>query len=128
MSVATVADITVQQAAGFECVFIYCTHLANSDPPAPDPTKPVNVTGWTARMEIRASVDGPVLAEARSGAGITVGTTNGMFTVKLSAEQTAAITRGGVYDLLAQDPTPGAQPERVAEGAVTVERAVTLAI
>jgi len=129
VSVTTEADLTIRQASGFEVVFIYCAVLADSAPPAPDPTRPVNVTGWTARLQIRAAIDGELFAEASSADGsITVGTTNGQFTVKLSADQTSALTRDGVYDLLAQAPTVGAQPERVAQGSVSIERAVTTAI
>jgi hypothetical protein len=61
---------------------------------------PVDVTGFSAKLQARetaASVT--TLFSVTNGAGITVGTTDGKFTISMTATNTAALTPSvGVYD------------------------------
>lgn len=61
---------------------------------------PVNVTGYSAKMQVRKAVGGTVLIELSSANGrITVGTTDGSFTFYISPADTAALQAGEwVYD------------------------------
>ena len=62
---------------------------------------PVNVTGYSALMQIKRSVEGTLIIELSSANGrITVGTTDGKFTLNLTAAQTSALPTGSfTYDL-----------------------------
>jgi len=61
---------------------------------------PVNLTGMTARMEIKDRVGGTVLLSLVSPGDITVDNTKKLITVKITAAATALLTwRTGVYDL-----------------------------
>lgn len=65
---------------------------------------PADLTGATARMQIKSRVGGDVLLSLTSGAGITVDNASKTITLEISAADTAAITwRTGVYDLEVQD-------------------------
>lgn len=61
----------------------------------------ISVTGYTARMQIRESVDAAAyLYEALSGGDITVGGSDGKFTLSIPAATTTAWTfSSGVYDI-----------------------------
>lgn len=53
----------------------------------------IDVTGYSARLVARQNtVDDPILMDLTSGAGtIVVGTTDGLFTITMTAAQTAAL-------------------------------------
>ena len=60
---------------------------------------PVNLTGYTARMQVRASYDsGSAVVSLTSGTGITLGGTAGTVLLEMNATTTAAL-----------DGTPNAQ-------------------
>lgn len=66
------------------------------------PALPVNLTGYTARMQIRGELtDATVLLELTTeNGGITLGGTAGTIDLYISAVATAGITwESGVYDL-----------------------------
>lgn len=66
------------------------------------PPVPVDLTGATARMQIRATLEAPeVLLElTTTNGGITLGGVDGTVTLRIEATATAALTwRTGVYDL-----------------------------
>ena len=66
------------------------------------PAVPVDLTGCTARMQVRLKVDDEtVLVElTTANGGITLGGTAGTVTIYMSDEATAAINwKSGVYDL-----------------------------
>lgn len=89
---------------------------------------PVNLTGYTAKMEIRArhGAADPALLTLTHLDGITLGGALGTVRIQRSAAQTAAFTfAGGVYDLkliAAADP-PGTKT--LLKGKVVVEPRVT---
>lgn len=62
---------------------------------------PVDVTDYTARMQVREDYDlDPVLDLTSAAGDIDVGTDDGTFTVEVSAVETAALTiETGYYDL-----------------------------
>lgn len=85
---------------------------------------PVDLTGATARMQIRAQLGGAVLLELTTENGALAITGLGTITRTLSAAQTAALTwTDGVYDLEVQFPDGTVQ--RYMQGAVTVGPEVT---
>lgn len=86
---------------------------------------PVDLTGATARMQIREQVGGQVLLElSTENDGLAI-TGPGTITRTLSAMQTAALAwTEAVYDLEVQYPDGTVQ--RYLQGAVTVSREVTV--
>lgn len=86
---------------------------------------PVDLTGATARMQIRAQVGGAVLLELTTANGGLALTGPGTITRTLSAAQTAALTWGeAVYDLEVEYADGTVQ--RYLQGDVTVSREVTV--
>lgn len=91
-----------------------------------DDATPYDLTGCTARMQIRNKVNTPVLLEATTENGdITLGA-DGVIAVKLSDEKTDLLTvTKAVYDLEVE--FPGGDVARVVEGQVTISPNVTRA-
>lgn len=86
---------------------------------------PVDLTGATARMQIRAQVGGAVLLELTTANGDLAFTGPGTITRTLSAAQTAALTwTEAVYDLEVEYADGTVQ--RYLQGDVTVSREVTV--
>jgi hypothetical protein len=88
---------------------------------------PVNLSGYTARMQVRDSYDGgSAVVSITSGTGITLGGTAGTIVVALTATQTAAIdaTPSGqyVYDL---ELVSGSTVTRLVEGNFLMSPEVT---
>ncbi len=85
---------------------------------------PVDLTGATARMQIRAGVGGALLLELNTENGGLAITGPGTLTRTMSAAQTAALTwTEAVYDLEVEYADGTVQ--RYLQGAVTVSREVT---
>lgn len=86
----------------------------------------INITGYTARMQVRKSVDAAsTTLSLTSGAGdITLGGAAGTISITVSAASTASIASGNyVYDL---ELVSGAGVvTRLLQGAVTVSPEVT---
>lgn len=88
------------------------------------PGDPIDLSGCTARMQIRRSLRQPVLVYVQSGDGITIDGPNGYVLIELSDEKTDALDiKRGVYDLEVE--FPSGDVYRVLEGAITVDRNVT---
>ena len=82
----------------------------------------IDVSGYTAKMDIRSSVGGSSVATLANGSGITLGS-NGAITVALTDAQTTGIAAGRyVYDL---ELTTGSTTTRLIEGNVTFKGQVT---
>lgn len=67
-----------------------------------NPATPVDLTGCTARMQVREKVESvsPLLSLTTENGGIALGGVAGTVTINISAEATAALTwKSGVYDL-----------------------------
>ena len=86
----------------------------------------VDLTGYTARMQIRASVRNPeiLVSLTTENGGIALGGTAGTVDLLLTAAQTAAIAaRAGAYDLELVD--SGGAVTRLLYGAVEISPEVT---
>lgn len=86
----------------------------------------IDVTGYTARMHIRASRDdAATLLELTNANGrLVIGGANGTVTIKLTALETAAFTwTKGVYDL--ELVRPDGFVTRALEGRVSISKEVT---
>lgn len=90
------------------------------------PKVPVDLTGCTARMQIRATPDATeVLLELTTENGrIALGGTSGEITLLLTPEETAALTwTSGIYDL--ELVWASGRVKRLLRGGVAVRREVT---
>ncbi len=119
---AGVVDLTIDAKAGYEITFTYCNPIVGFPG---DAGPPINVTGYHARMTIRSSYgDGAALTlDDASLGGITVGTTDGVFQVAMTAEQTDQLPSRGVYDLLVTPPV--GEPIRLVQGSVVTNPGAT---
>lgn len=90
----------------------------------PDGTTPANLTGFSARMQVRPSVDSSTVSlSLTSGSGITLGGTAGTITITAAATATAALGAGVyVHDLELVD---GSTVYRLVQGSFTVRPEVT---
>lgn len=90
------------------------------------PAVPVDLTGCSARMQVREKVPSPdVLLELTTDNGrIELGTTDGAITLKLTAVETAALAwRNGFYDL--EIVHSNGKVRRLLQGQVSVKPEVT---
>jgi hypothetical protein len=110
------AKITLEQGATFDHTL---TWTAGGTP--------VDLTGYTARMQIREEFDSadPVVSLTSSpAAGLTLGGTAGTIRIVITDEQTAALTiEAGVVDLEVQ--APSGSVRKVLRGKVAVIKEVT---
>lgn len=84
----------------------------------------VDLTGYSARMQIRKKIDGDSIIELTTSNGrITLGGAAGTITLNISATDTAALLSNGVYDL--ELVASGNIVTRLLEGSVTLSREVT---
>lgn len=87
---------------------------------------PIDVTGWTSRMQLRSSYESvsPVVEFTVANSRVTVGTTDGKFTFVLSASDSAALPTGsGVYDVEVTD--SAGKVMQAFSGKYTIQREVT---
>lgn len=123
MSAPTKVPLKIYQGATFFESWAWST--------APDESSaytPVDLTGCTARMQVRAKIDAttPLLTLTTENGGISLGGTAGTIELLIDADDTAALTwTSGVYDL--EIVYPGGQVTRLAYGSVTVSPEVTRA-
>ena len=85
----------------------------------------VNITGYTARLQIRTSPDAPTpfITLTTENGGITLGGALGTISVLITAAQTAAIIEAaGVYDL---EMVSGSIVTRLLQGNVDMNREVS---
>lgn len=90
----------------------------------PDGETPYDLTGYTARMQVRRQVDeNDVLIELTTENGrIALGGVAGTVTLSISAEDTAGLVDDGVYDL---EIISGANVHRVLKGLFRLDYEVT---
>jgi hypothetical protein len=90
-----------------------------------DSGDPINLTGYTARMQVRASYDSATSVLAlTNGSGLTLGGAAGTITLAVSATQSASVAAANyVYDLELQ--SGGGEVVRLVEGTLTVTPEVT---
>lgn len=87
--------------------------------------RPVNLTGYTAFLQMRVAPEATILLELSTANGrITLGGTLGTITLSLTDEETRAITFSSAsYDLLMEDAQ--GRRKRLVEGKVTVSPHIT---
>lgn len=111
-------DFTLEQGTTFRRTFRWRQ---------PDGVTPKDLTGWTAKMQIRPKPGQPEALTLSTDApgGITINGAAGEVTVTILPAQSSAITiRRGVYDL--ELTSPGGEVFRLIEGTVTVSPEVTV--
>ncbi len=92
---------------------------------AGDPALPVDLTGWTARMQLRSAVNSPTVIHELTTAngGIALGGVAGTIDLYISEAITAALLADGVYDL--ELVAPGGDVTRLLKGMFKVSLEVT---
>ena len=87
---------------------------------------PVDLTGMTARMDIKDKVGGAVLLELASGSGIAIDNTSKTITLTISAADTALLDwRAGVYELELASGDAEPVVTTLLTGKITVTREIT---
>lgn len=110
-------DLTIYQGATFSRTLLW---------EAGQPPAPVNLTGYTARMQLRVTPDSgfTLLALTTENSRITLGGAAGTIVLSLSAADTAALAfPRAVYDL--ELVSPGGVVRRLVEGEVSLSKEVT---
>jgi hypothetical protein len=103
-------DIVIEQGAGFRLALTWKDSAGN----------PVNLTGYTAKAQVRASHKAPV---ALLGFSVTLGGKAGTVVLQADHEDTEGLLRGGVWDLKLTP--PGQEPVRLLEGRAVLKEATT---
>jgi hypothetical protein len=121
--------ITLEQGATFRLSFVYGTRGPDDVDGNPTMGTPHDLTGCTARMQIRQKFGSPVVIDledvlSASLPGIVLGGVTGEISIHISDEQTEALTiKRGKYDL--KIIFPSGDEKRVLQGDVTVSKAAT---
>jgi len=83
----------------------------------------VNLTGYTAAMQVRSSYDEDAVISLTSASGIALGGTAGTIAITITNTQSAGVAAGQyVYDL---ELNSGGETDRLVEGTFTVTPEVT---
>lgn len=118
--------LTIKQGKTWRRVFEWRAPIegVDYDPFDPATYNLVDVTGYTARFQVRAeTADDEALVDLDDTDGITVGDTDGTFTVVLTDEQTAALDfREAVYELEVE--SAGGEVTPMAKGTAYLDREV----
>lgn len=120
---AVVRPLYVEQGATFKLGFTWHQEgpVVDGVPTAGDP---FDLTGWVARMEFRKNQQTPVLASASTTDGKIILTSAGRVDIKLTDEDTDALTsKSCQYDLEME--SPEGDVYRVLQGTVTVSPNIT---
>ena len=121
---AGIYNITCQQGSTFGRTITF----KYPDPTSPptDPTYlPWNLTGYTARMQVRRTVDSStiIISLTTENGRITLGGPTGIIELNISAADTATITSSGVYDL--EIIAANGVVDRIMQGNFTLSQEVT---
>lgn len=112
---AGIYDIICPQGATFNNVFTYKVGGTA-----------VNLTGYTAAMQVRTSYTASPIISLTTSSGITLGGSAGTITVNISATTTASYTSGQyIYDL--ELTSPSGVVTRLLQGRFTITSEVTRA-
>lgn len=114
------ANIGIDQYADKTVTFSFCLPGPNDVTPG----APIPVTGYTALMQLRSGPGTVLLLTLTDTDGITVGTTDGTFTVDITKLQTAGLVQDCKYDLLVT--APDGTATRLAEGTVILDPAISV--
>lgn len=124
---ATIFNIILEPGADWDASFV----LKQDDNPDPVLATPLDVTGYTAKMQVRSQIGDTTalvtISETLSASGqITVGTTNGLFSLNIKGSALAALAApaDAFYDVLVTSPT--GKPIRALQGEVKISPRVTV--
>lgn len=88
------------------------------------PGDPYDLTGWSARMQVRKSVNSPVLLNGSTQNGRIIMSEEGRVDIKFTDEDTDVLTvKSALYDLELENPE--GDVFRLLEGAVTISPNIT---
>jgi hypothetical protein len=107
-------DWKINQGAYWSRFFIYKDSNNN----------PIDITGWTAKMDIRIKKGGDLLYSLTTGSGITNGGANGKITWTLTIAQTTTLKGSPVYDLFLTNPA-ATQSFPILTGNLNIEQRVS---
>lgn len=84
-------NIAIKKGSTYEHVYTYTDENGT----------PIDITGWTARMQIRVTIDAATyIYQALSGGDLSIGGVTGEVALSIPEEITAAFTfNAGVYDI-----------------------------
>jgi hypothetical protein len=118
MQAPATLNLTMYQGATFDYNLVWNTTEGTA-------TTPVDLTNWSARMQVRTSYDAhETVLSLTAGTGITLGGTAGSILIEATATQTAAISAGQyVYDL--EMVSPASAVTRLVEGTLICDPEVT---
>jgi len=97
---AGIYNITCQQGSTFGRTLTF--KYPDPASPSADPTYlPWNLTGYTARMQVRRTIDSSttLISLTTENGRISLGGASGIIELNITAADTATITSSGVYDL-----------------------------
>ena len=113
-------DLKIEQGATYRLPFQWCAKNPDGSVGAPH-----DITGWSARMQIREKVASETfLLEATTGNGrIALGGADGRITIVLDAETTMLLAvKKAVYDLeLADTELPVPNVYRLLQGSIVID-------
>ena len=115
---ASKVDLVIEQGADWEHIF-YLFAPGSS-------TVPLDLTGYTANMQIRSTVSAPtaIVSLSTDNGRVAITPLAGRITLTLRAADAVALTIGyAVYDLVLT--SPAGAISRLAQGGVTLSFAVT---
>jgi hypothetical protein len=116
-------NLCINQYATYTRVFTWLTGTCCGQGTAGAQPQPVDLTGYTATMQIRAAPQAATVLYDASG-DIVLGGTTGTITLTIPASATTDFTWwNGVYDLLLTDGSGNAT--RLLQGSVTVSPGVS---
>ena len=118
-------NLCIYQGGTFNRVFIWnAGACAGYGPPGSSPS-PVDLTGYTAKMQIRSAQSQSSSLLYDASANLTLGGTAGTITLSIPASSTETFTWwSGFYDLLLTDSSGNVTP--LLTGMVNVQQAVSL--
>ena len=106
-------DLYIEQGATFTLQLVW----------KDDEGTPIDITGYSARMQIRRNYGSEPVISLADGEGLVLGNTAGTIEITITDEQTEAITiTSGRYDLELEF---GGVVTRLIEGLVDISRGVT---
>ena len=99
--------------------------IAVPDAIDPEITNPYDLSGHTARMQVRRTIDSTtqMVELTTENNGLTINESDGSITIEMSSDVTASLTTSGVYDLEIIDATGNVS--RVIQGTFTLSPEVT---
>lgn len=112
-------DISIEQGATYSVSFEWREDDGSNPPSGPL----IDTANYTPKMQVRVKAGGDLIIAFDSSSGLTVA--NGVVTLRIGADVTETITRGGVYDLEMHNTVDPTDVVRLVQGKVSVSPDVT---